>query len=56
MKFLIQTIDGQIKHDFSFTLLESINYHNWLGKTIINYKLTDDAPIPNYIPIGSVKF
>ena len=30
MKFLIQTINGKIKHDFSFTLLESIEYQNWL--------------------------
>lgn len=30
MKFLIQKINGQIVHDFSFTLLESIRYNNWI--------------------------
>jgi len=30
MKFLIQKIGGQIVHDFSFTLLESIRYNNWI--------------------------
>jgi len=32
MKFLIQKINGQIVHDFSFTLLESIRYNNWYHK------------------------
>jgi len=30
MRFLIQKINGKIVHDFSFTLLESINFKNWL--------------------------
>jgi hypothetical protein len=30
MKFLIQKINGQLVHDFSFTLLESIRYNNWI--------------------------
>jgi len=30
MKFLIQKINGQVVHDFAFTLLESIRFHNWL--------------------------
>jgi hypothetical protein len=30
MKFLIQKIDGEIRHDFSFALLESIRFKNWL--------------------------
>ena len=29
MKFLIQKINGEIRHDFSFTLLESIRFKNW---------------------------
>ena len=35
MKFLIQKINGEIRHDFSFTLLESIRFKNWLNR---NYK------------------
>ena len=30
MKFLIQKIDGEIRHDFSFALLESVRFKNWL--------------------------
>ena len=29
MDFLIQTIKGKVTHDFSFTLLEAIQYQNW---------------------------
>jgi len=29
MKFLIQKINGEIRHDFAFTLLESIRFKNW---------------------------
>jgi hypothetical protein len=32
MKFLIQKINGEIRHDFSFTLLESIRFKNWLTR------------------------
>lgn len=57
MKFLIQTIGGIVKHDFSFTLIESINYQNWLREDnsfIINF--TDGPTVPDHIPIGSVEF
>ena len=30
MKFLVQKIDGEIRHDFSFTLLESVRFNNWI--------------------------
>lgn len=56
MKFLIQTINNEIKHDFSFILLESIEYHNWLNSDNITYQLTDDILLPDYTPIGSVEF
>jgi len=57
MKFLIQTIGGRVKHDFSFTLLESIEFLRWFrSNSDIEYILTDDELIPDCIPIGSVTF
>ena len=60
MKFLIQTYGGKVTHDFSFTLLESLRYHNWLERTKdFKAKLTDN-PRPEFIegvvPCGSVEF
>jgi len=57
MKYLIQTINGKIKHDFSFTLLESIEFQNWLrNDKSFEVCFTDEPTMPNYIPIGSVEF
>ena len=57
MKFLIQTVKGKVVHDFSFTLLESIKYQNWLrGNKSIKSRFTDEKTFPGYIPIGSVEF
>jgi len=67
MKFLIQKIDGSVRHDFTFTLLESIRYNNWYaGNIIMKYVFFNThenqerfifKPIhKNYIPIGSVQF
>ena len=57
MKFLIQTINGNVKHDFSFTLLESIEYHKWLrNDDSFDICFTDESILPNYVPIGSVEF
>jgi hypothetical protein len=72
MKFLIQKIDGEIKHDFSFTLLESIRYQNWLyqnNNIKVKYINTDSEEknievlmLPfkefhkHYVPVGSVEF
>jgi len=57
MKYLIQTINGKVKHDFSFTLLESIEFQNWLrNDNSFEVCFTDEPTMPNYIPIGSVEF
>jgi len=32
MKFLIQKINGEIRHDFAFTLLESVRFKNWFNR------------------------
>lgn len=57
MKFLIQTYDGIVKHDFSFTLLESCRYQNWMRQTEdFEHRFTDEEMYANYIPIGSNEF
>ncbi|HEX9826273.1 MAG TPA: ATP-grasp domain-containing protein [Flavobacteriaceae bacterium] len=57
MKYLIQTINGKVKHDFSLTLLESIEFQNWLrNDKSFEVCFTDEPTMPNYIPIGSVEF
>jgi len=71
MKFLIQKYKGKVVHDFSFTLLESIQYLKWSanGDVDIKVKYLDyiDAENENwnfwfnpyhqhYIPVGSVEF
>jgi hypothetical protein len=65
MKFLIQKCDNKIVYDFSFTLMESIKYQNWLRKKEIKVKYLNtinDLPIVfmpfhrEYVPIGSVEF
>ena len=72
MKFLIQKIEGEIRHDFSFTLLESIRFKKWLSpedKVVIKFANTFDITDPDmiypnpfkpyhkdYVPVGSVDF
>jgi hypothetical protein len=56
MIFLIQTIENTVKHDFSFTLLESIDYHKWLSDMDIEYILSEKPCVANCIPVGSVEF
>lgn len=55
MQFIIQTINGQIKHDFSFMLLEALEYHNWIGNQH-TFEFSDNAIPTTYIPIGSIEF
>ena len=72
MKFLIQKINGEVKHDFAFTLIRAAEYHNWLHSNEIIIKYIDfgenilepDDILPNpyklfhgnYVPVGSVEF
>jgi hypothetical protein len=68
MRFLIQKIDKEIRHDFAFTLLESIRYHKWLQGDdadvqvkYLNCKANDGVwffrPFhQHYVPVGSVEF
>lgn len=59
--FLIQTIDGQVKHDFSFALIEAIEYQNWLNEGTHTYELIEledilEHDFTGYIPSGTVQF
>ena len=72
MKFLIQKVNGEVKHDFAFTLLKAIEFHNWLHKEeVMKVKFLDYIEVSepddiyplqfkpfhkDYIPIGSVEF
>lgn len=68
MKFLIQKIEKVVQHDFSFTLLKSIDYYNWVNKhneskcsvKYLNCDYDGDFEFKpfhvNYVPIGSVDF
>jgi hypothetical protein len=56
--FLIQTDNGEVVHDFCFTLIQAIKYQNWYRNTeVYRYILSlDNTPIPDCIPVGSVEF
>ena len=62
--FLIQTIDNLVKHDFSFQLLEAIDYFNWKNVSNKTFDFVfcnklDDLVIhytKNHIPVGTVEF
>jgi len=57
--FLIQTVENEVVHDFSFNLIEAIKYNNWYYHTnTYRYILTNitNVSIPNCIPIGSIEF
>ena len=55
--FLIQTIDNKIKHDFSFQLLEAIDYQNWYcNEKRYDVILSENCDIENCIPVGAVEF
>jgi hypothetical protein len=61
--FLIQSDENSVPlHDFSYTLIESVNYHEWLlGENIMKYMtyhggFQEDRDTDNYVPIGSVEF
>lgn len=58
MKFLIQKVNGKILHDFSFTLLQSVEFHKWLKNfDRIKVKYLDttydlDHPVVDFDKIG----
>lgn len=50
MKFLIQKIDNEIRHDFSFQLLDSLRFRKWVDpstKDVVKYLNYDPTMIPD---------
>jgi hypothetical protein len=59
MKFLIQTIDSRVEHDFSSHLLDSLRFYREFKKVDIEYDLSDhilEGSCKDYIPVGGVEF
>jgi len=60
--FLIQTVGDRVKHDFSFALLEAIEYQNWyFQETLYEASFADIESMSffdlrNLVPVGSLEF
>lgn len=59
-KFLIQSVNDEIVHDFVFHLKEAIKYNNWFyNEEKYKYMITDNVlekEFFDYIPVGSIEF
>jgi len=56
MHFLIQTIEQQVVHDFSFYLIEAIKYTNWFrNREVHTYTLSDNHETTDGLFIGTVE-
>jgi hypothetical protein len=58
-KFLAQTVNGQVKHDFVFGLIEAVEYQNWYNAGTHELDLCDnvlDSDYEGYIPVGTIQF
>ena len=58
MKFIIQTINSEIVHDFSRELIEAIKFNNWFyNNDDFQYILIETPQVQDeYCPCGSVEF
>lgn len=56
--FLIQTINSQVKYDFSFNLVEAVRYAEWWSGEDCQHAIIFNAEpvMPGCIPVGSVEF
>lgn len=61
MKFLVQTINKKLVHDFTFELTRCEEYHKWIEDPI-TLRRQEDLSFStiknpdNYVPVGSVEF
>lgn len=60
INFLIQSKDNVPYHDFSYELIEAINYHEWIhSRNDSNYAVyfsDDSRKYKNVYPVGTVEF
>ena len=61
--FLVQTVNGEVKHDFVFHLLRACEYHNWLyGEEVYEVikkdkiNNVDDNKVGRIVPVGGLDF
>lgn len=53
-RFYLQTIHGEVVHDFVFTLIEAVKYYNWFDQG--RYEVCFQEPRKSDIPVGSIEF
>lgn len=57
VKFLIQTVNNKIVHDFCFELIKAIDFQKWKGYSDMPFISSDDVVKDiELIPIGSVEY
>lgn len=57
VNFLVQTMNDEIVHDFSFELLEAIKYQNWFSCSKEHgFVLSEKVLKTDAVPVGSVEF
>ena len=58
MKFLLQTVHGEVIHDFVFECLQALKYQAWLGRDYLTWEHMDNLEYADCgcIPVGSVEF
>jgi hypothetical protein len=57
--FLVQTVEGHVKHDFAFSLEEAVRYQNWYNNGSHALHLCDnvlDRDFSTFIPVGTIQF
>lgn len=56
--FNIQTINGEVKHDFAFQLIEAIHFQNWYTDQVTHEVIKSDhvSGGEGIIPVGSLEF
>lgn len=63
MRFILQTIDGYLVHDFTWAMLRAKEYYDWDGREDMTNVLSDISRVADavddpvlYVPVGSVEF